>query len=633
MRFKIISLIILIINISSQNPEHNNVYNNQTHLFVILINQYLSKPEMNKAYLSYKQYVDFTKEISKEFPDIINLSSIGNTYLNNPMPIISFKSNSPKKKSGILFTGMHHAREPVAMMMNLYIILHLISLPKSFQDYFFKNINIYFIPIINIDGFQYNSEQYEKTHNLNNCMARKNRNPKNSEKCRSDSIGIDLNRNYDYYFGLDNIGSSPKPCEEDYRGTSAFSEPETKNMKNFMEKHNDIKIVINYHTWGNLVITPFNYLSHNDNVKELETNYSKFNQIYKEFKNEANYPKNFIFGNGDKSIHYTTNGDATDWFFGKMGKLSFSPELGNGNSQSDKFYPNKEVTIDIYQKNLPSALYAIQKSNFFLKAELLFGNFIDCSKNNNKLKKKYDCEKNEVLLKFFVNFINRGFADYNQENGNEMIIHSLYLNNITSICVINSNGKKKCAKNSYFLDFTINENIKNFTNNTFEFEIINDKEEFMKVKNNPKDYFLFNITKNRPFHSGIILNEKFEKFYWLFDFPRINIYNSNFTETTIEYMEEEIDNLKKENKNKKEKEGDLTLIKILFLFILIFCIIILYFRRKFISDSISNVIEKIKGHPVIERDINTVRQIEIVVPQNDSSETSEINTQNKLSNN
>ena len=97
MRFKIISLIILIINISSQNPEHNNVYNNQTHLFGILIKKYLSKPEMNNAYLSYKQYVDFTKEISKEFPDIINLSSIGNTYLNNPMPIISFKSNSPKK--------------------------------------------------------------------------------------------------------------------------------------------------------------------------------------------------------------------------------------------------------------------------------------------------------------------------------------------------------------------------------------------------------------------------------------------------------------------------------------------------------------------------------------------------------
>ena len=72
--------------------------------------------------------------------------------------------------------------------------------------------------------------------------------------------------------------------------------------------------------------------------------------------------------------------------------------------------------------------------NIFEK--IAFCNFIDCSKNNNKLKKKYDCDENQVLLKFFVNFINRGFADYNQENGNEMIINSLYLNNITCLFII-----------------------------------------------------------------------------------------------------------------------------------------------------------------------------------------------------
>ena len=72
---------------------------------------------MNNAYLSYNQYINFTKKISKDFPDIINTSSIGETYLKNQMPLISFKSNSKSKKSGILFTGMHHAREPVAMMV------------------------------------------------------------------------------------------------------------------------------------------------------------------------------------------------------------------------------------------------------------------------------------------------------------------------------------------------------------------------------------------------------------------------------------------------------------------------------------------------------------------------------------
>lgn len=31
-------------------------------------------------------------------------------------------------------------------------------------------------------------------------------------------------------FGQDNIGSSKNPCDEDYRGEFAFSEPETRSI-------------------------------------------------------------------------------------------------------------------------------------------------------------------------------------------------------------------------------------------------------------------------------------------------------------------------------------------------------------------------------------------------------------------
>ena len=77
-----------------------NTIENETQIetFNKLIKKYLSNPEMNKAYLSYKQYINFTKEIEEEFPEIIKVSSIGETYLNNSMPLISFKSNSEKKK-------------------------------------------------------------------------------------------------------------------------------------------------------------------------------------------------------------------------------------------------------------------------------------------------------------------------------------------------------------------------------------------------------------------------------------------------------------------------------------------------------------------------------------------------------
>jgi len=74
-----------------------------------------------------------------------------------------------------------------------------------------------------------------------------------------ESIGVDLNWNYGYKFDFDEIGSSSNPCDEQYWGSSPFSEPEVSSMKNFLETHKDIKIAINLHSWGNLLITPYNY--------------------------------------------------------------------------------------------------------------------------------------------------------------------------------------------------------------------------------------------------------------------------------------------------------------------------------------------------------------------------------------
>lgn len=100
-------------------------------------------------------------------------------------------------------------------------------------------------------------------------FVRKNMNfdPSRPNPCRGkyDSQGVDLNRNYGYKFGYDNIGSANNPCDEQYRGARAFSEPEVRNMKNFLESHPDIKIVINIHSWGNLLITPYNWDPNNKN--------------------------------------------------------------------------------------------------------------------------------------------------------------------------------------------------------------------------------------------------------------------------------------------------------------------------------------------------------------------------------
>lgn len=56
-------------------------------------------------------------------------------------------------------------------------------------------------------------------------MIRKSR---NLSKCKDTfKGGIDLNRNFGYKFAENDVGSSNHPCQGDYRGEKAFSEPET----------------------------------------------------------------------------------------------------------------------------------------------------------------------------------------------------------------------------------------------------------------------------------------------------------------------------------------------------------------------------------------------------------------------
>ena len=393
--------------------------------FQELINKYLSKLDINNnAYLSYDQYISLLNTLSVNYSDYLTVSSIGKTSLGNDIPLISMKSPLIDKeqinnKSGMLFNGMHHGREPVSMMMNIYLILHLLSLPKKHLHLILSFTNIYFIPIINIDTYKYNSEMYFKTRDIRKMMARKNRREIKTKKCRDEDIGVDLNRNYDYDFAKDNEGSSNDPCQEDYRGEKPFSEPETKAIKDFVDSHPNIKIVYNYHTWGNLIITPFNCLKKKDSENLLKTKYPLHYNIYEDFKNEAQFPINFLFGNADKTIKYITNGDATDWFLGKKNILSFSPELGNGNSNSDYFYPNRNISFDVLEKNLVSGLYAIQKSMFYLKGELISANYIPCT--NRDLRQIYTelnklttekCFYDQLILEVKAKIINKGFGDY-----------------------------------------------------------------------------------------------------------------------------------------------------------------------------------------------------------------------------
>ena len=80
---------------------------------------------------------------------------------------------------------------------------------------FFETHSIYFIPVVNLDGFHEINLYWKKNNVLE--YIRKNMRVSqsgslkggNSNPCTSnEDIGVDLNRNYDFAFGRDEVGSN-----------------------------------------------------------------------------------------------------------------------------------------------------------------------------------------------------------------------------------------------------------------------------------------------------------------------------------------------------------------------------------------------------------------------------------------
>jgi len=222
--------------------------------------------------------------------------------------------NEPEPE--VLFTALHHAREPGSLSQMIYFMYYLCenystdSMIKSLVD----QTQLYFIPCVNPDGYIYN----QTTNPQGGGMWRKNRRINGNG-----TFGIDLNRNYGYNWGYDDTGSSPQNNSDTYRGTSPFSEPETRAVRSFCLQH-QFRIAINNHTYGNLLVYPWGY-----EASLYTPDSANFVHMAKLMTEENHY----LFGTGDQTVGYVTNGDSDDWMYGEQTEkskiLSMTPEAGS----------------------------------------------------------------------------------------------------------------------------------------------------------------------------------------------------------------------------------------------------------------------------------------------------------------
>src|SRR5262249_50784038 len=109
------------------------------------------------------------------------------------------------------YQSLIHAREPQGMQSLLYFAQWLLSRYGTDPEatFLLDHRRIYLCPIANPDGYAVNENTFNTTGSFG--MWRKNTRDNNNNGVFDSGDGVDLNRNFGYQWGLDDIGSSPTP--------------------------------------------------------------------------------------------------------------------------------------------------------------------------------------------------------------------------------------------------------------------------------------------------------------------------------------------------------------------------------------------------------------------------------------
>ena len=291
------------------------------------------------GYLTFAEVVTELDNMRALYPNLITVrQSLGTSLESRDLWMVKISDNpdADESEQEILYTGLHHAREPQGMTTLIYFMWYMLE--NYGTDPTVTNLvndrELYFVPVVNPDGYVYN----QSTNPSGGGLWRKNR-----RNNGNGTFGVDLNRNYGYRWGYDNSGSSPTTSSETYRGTAAFSEPETQVMRDFALSR-QFRMANNYHSYGNLLIFPWGFIGNF---------YTPDHSTYAAWGLDMTQFNNYVEGTANQTVGYLVNGEANDWLYGEQiqkGKVfGFTTEVG---TSSDGFWPTQARIIPLADENV-----------------------------------------------------------------------------------------------------------------------------------------------------------------------------------------------------------------------------------------------------------------------------------------
>ncbi|MCC6672096.1 MAG: zinc carboxypeptidase [Planctomycetes bacterium] len=270
---------------------------------------------------------------ARDYPNLCSAkASIGRSIEGRNLWMVKISENVGQNRPvpEAYYDAVHHAREPLSVSATLLFMDELLTGygTDPLATWILKNRQLYFVPVVNPDGYEYN-----RTTNPNGGgMWRKNR-----RNNGDGTYGVDLNRNYATGWSAPYGGNSTATNSETYRGTAPFSEPEIQAVRDFTALHTFVQ-AFSSHTYTDILLGPWGYQT------GQPPNAADYNAIGQRATRANGLQHGPAF-----NLLYPAAGTSIDHHHAVHGSFSWTPELGRSNEGG--FWPVGAKIAEIAYRN------------------------------------------------------------------------------------------------------------------------------------------------------------------------------------------------------------------------------------------------------------------------------------------
>jgi len=256
------------------------------------------------------------------FPGLVQKTSIGLSIEGRDIWCLKISDNVTTDENNepeVLYLGLQHAREAITGTSLIFFAQYLAQNYGTNEAVtnLVNNREIYIVPCTNPDGYVYN----EINNPSGGGMQRKNR--RNVGSDITGQKGVDLNRNYGVDWadcaGASSSCGSSNTSMETYWGASAFSEPETRAIRDLCYARNFVA-AFDQHCSGPYYSLPFGRRSYHT-MPALDQQFYKFVPALMGKYNGHRA------GDSYATVQYEVAGGAKDWWL--LGDIESFPGEAN----------------------------------------------------------------------------------------------------------------------------------------------------------------------------------------------------------------------------------------------------------------------------------------------------------------